>query len=112
MNEERLRAKSEFNLVFEQGQSYANKAAVLYVYQDVVGRKAGFSVSKRVGNAVARNRVRRIMKEVYRGYRQELNPNVYLIVIARKGIERMSFFEIKDYIGLLFKKADILQGED
>lgn len=48
------------------------------------GARIGLSVSRRVGNAVVRNRVRRLIREVFRRHASAL-PNVDLVVIAKEG---------------------------
>ena len=65
--EERLTRNGDFARVYDQGKSWANKLLVMRAFP--TGReqsRVGFSVSKRVGNAVVRNRVKRVLREAVR----------------------------------------------
>ena len=58
------------------------------------GIRVGFSVSKKVGNSVVRNRVRRRMKEAYRTILPELSGNHSLVFVARASITSAEFSDI------------------
>lgn len=53
-------------------------------------RRLGLTVSRRVGNAVQRNRVKRAVREWFRLWRWELEESIDLVVIARPGAARLS----------------------
>lgn len=62
-----LKKNSEFKKVYRNGKSAANRYLVLYkVPNGGLERRFGFSISKKVGKAVCRNRLRRILKEICR----------------------------------------------
>lgn len=71
------------------------------------GVRVGFSVSKKVGNSVIRNRARRRMKEAYRTILPELSGNYSLVFVARESIARAEFKEICAQMRKLMQRAGI-----
>ena len=63
--------------------------------------RLGLSVSKRIGNAVTRNLVKRRFRELFRSVASDLRPPVDMVVIARKGVDSLPFADLK----LQFKHA-------
>lgn len=87
---------SEFQYIYKNGKSYANKYLVMYVMDNPDGRsKLGISVSKKVGNSVVRHRVTRLIRESYRLNRDMFNSGLNIIVIARATAKDKSFAEIE-----------------
>jgi ribonuclease P protein component len=82
---ESMTRRSEFALVREKGRSQAGRYLVMATMEDAAleGCKFGFVTSKRVGNAVVRNRVRRQLRSVVREYGEELQAGRYVVMIAR-----------------------------
>lgn len=107
MGFERLKKNAEFQRVYKRGKSFGCKNLVLYYMPNGTHKyRAGFSVSKKVGNAVTRNRLRRYLKEALillepsgRGYD--------LIFIARPVARDHSFHEIYGSVRYLFKKVGL-----
>ncbi|MBR2214188.1 MAG: ribonuclease P protein component [Selenomonadaceae bacterium] len=79
-----LRRHSEFQRVYRLGKSIANRYLVLYILPDKEnGGKVGFAAGKKLGGAVLRNRLKRLLRESYRKNRHRLKPGVQLILVAR-----------------------------
>ncbi|MEG1509646.1 MAG: ribonuclease P protein component, partial [Clostridia bacterium] len=64
----RLKSKKSFNYIYKKGESTANKYIALLSVPSKFPKKFGFSVSKKVGNSVVRNKVKRRLKEIVRSY--------------------------------------------
>lgn len=80
----RITKNSEYQEVFKQGVSTAARGFVLY--QMANGHplnRTGYITSKKIGNAVIRNRVRRLLREAYRIYAGDLKTGYDLVFIAR-----------------------------
>ncbi len=109
----RLRKNSEFQRVYKQGKSFANKILVVYVLRHPrdLERKVGFTVSKKYGNAVNRNRIKRLLKEAYRLNQNQLQDGIDLIFIPRQRIVGLQFKEIEKGMIKLFSKAGILKKD-
>ena len=105
-----IRNKFEFNRVYSKGRSYVNQMMIIHlVNSDKVKGKVGFAVGKKIGNAVVRNRIKRLMREAYRISQHCINQNVSMILIARKPlVEAKSYLVKKSFIDLC-KKAKIVK---
>lgn len=108
--EQRIKKNDEFSKVFKHGKSVANRQFVLYTLrkegQDAL--RIGLSVSKKVGNAVTRNQIKRYIREVFRLNEESLAANVDYVVIARNPAAEMKFAEIEKSLFHILKKANVL----
>ncbi|MGQ3685955.1 MAG: ribonuclease P protein component [Candidatus Loosdrechtia sp.] len=81
---EHLTLNREFERVFGEGKVFKSDTLVLYVIlNDIRHSRLGLVVSKKVGNAVRRNRVKRLLREVYRLNKHMLTVPVDIIAIPR-----------------------------
>ena len=94
-----LRGKREFNTVHSKGRSFANREMVIYILNDEnLKGKVGFAAGKKLGCAVIRNRVKRILREAYRLNQHNVNPNFAIILVGRKNlIEAKAEVAIKSF---------------
>jgi len=107
----RLKKNLEFKRVYKQGRSVANRFAVMYIlHNGTPHRKAGFSVSKKIGGAVERNKLKRLFREVYRLNQENLINGIDIVFIARQAAKEASFQELTKAFYDLFKKARIISG--
>ena len=67
--------------------------------------RVGFTVSRKVGNAVVRNRVRRRLRELARSHSQCLSPSFDYVVIAYPAAADAEFARLRDELGDLFVRA-------
>lgn len=109
----RLTKRKEFNYIFKKGKAFSTKLFVLnYSPTKLPTFKVGFSVSKKIGNAVVRNKVKRRMREALRSMQEEVNSQHNYIFVARKGIELATFEEIKNSIYFSLEKSRLLKQEN
>ena len=110
---ESLKKNRDFQLVYKQGTSFANRFLVMYVKKNQLGRnRIGISVSKKVGNSVVRHRITRLIRESYRLNEQKFVGGLDIVVIARPGAKERSFFEIESALLHLGRLHSILKEED
>ncbi len=102
---ERLRKKKEFLLVREEGKRFFTDSFILNIRSNGLGiRRLGISVSSKVGCAVKRNRIKRLIREHFRLNKDTFPPSADVLIIAKRGItvEGLSGVE-RELQGLLKK---------
>lgn len=108
---EHLRKNSDFRRVYSKGKSCADHFIVLFVLSnDLEGNRIGLSVSKKIGKAVKRNRVKRLFREVYRLNKDKIIQGIDLIFLARKDVVKLDFSKMEKSILRLYKRARILRN--
>ena len=91
---ESLKKNSDFQKVYRQGKSYANRYLVMYVLENhTEGNRLGISVSKKVGNSVIRHHLTRLIRESYRLHEDMFNNGLDIVVIARSTARDISYHE-------------------
>ena len=109
MRLETLKKNRDFGLVYKKGKSCASRLIVLvYLKKRAGGARAGFSVSKKVGKSVVRNKKRRQLKECFLCYVGEISESADIIFIARAPIAEAEFSEILKDMRYLLKKARLI----
>jgi len=95
--EDRLRHRSDFDRVYAAGRkAWAQGFALFVAAGETERHRLGLTVSRRVGNAVVRNRVKRRFREVFRTHRERL-PGCYDIVVnARTEVTEVPFAELAE----------------
>lgn len=79
-----IKKNSDFQVVYKNGKSYANKLLIMYVYKTGnEDTRIGISVSKKVGNSVVRHRITRLIREIFRLHREQTDAGLDIIVVAR-----------------------------
>jgi ribonuclease P protein component len=93
----RLTDSPEFERVYRQGTAYRGKLFSVHGFPNEHGTpRLGLSVSRKVGNAVTRNAVRRRLREVFHSCISEMCKNLDLVVSARPAAAEATFEELRE----------------
>jgi ribonuclease P protein component len=105
----RLRRNSDFQRVRHLGKFYASPVMVLaFLRNELDHSRFGFVVSKRIGKAVQRNKIKRRLREATRLRIPNIKPGFDLVFIARKPISQACYTDIERSLEGLLRKADLL----
>ena len=109
----RLTRSEEFQRVRQQGHSWAHPLLVLCALRnDRDQSRFGFAVGRRVGNAVTRNRARRLMREAIRLRQSRVAPGWDLVFIARAPIRQADLHRVDRAVEDLLRRAGLLRPEE
>ena len=111
----RLSRSSDFQRIYRQGSSTASRFLVLYSFKRPAesggdGPRLGLSVSKKLGGAVVRNRVKRLLREAVAASQEHLAEEYDLVLIARPQLLELIDRESKGEKGLVRAAVQELLG--
>jgi ribonuclease P protein component len=113
----RLSRSAEFERVYRQGRSKANRFLVLYSFprgedpetaDGEPGPRLGLSVSRRVGGAVERSRVKRVLREAFWSEAPRLPAGADYVVVARP--DALALAEREGMSGMRGALAELVEG--
>lgn len=106
-----LTGSKRFSQIHQDGSNTANRLLVIrFLANGMDQSRFGFVVSKRIGNAVVRNRVKRRLREAVRT--SHVKTGWDTIFIARKGSEKANYQELKLAAGNLLRRNQLLETAD
>ena len=107
---ESLKKNSDFQKVYRQGKSYANRYLVMYVLENhTEGNRLGISVSKKVGNSVIRHHLTRLIRESYRLQEDMFNSGLDMVIIARPAAASIGYEEAESALLHLAKLHHLIK---
>jgi len=92
---ERLRRAADFQTVFQRGSRH-ERGSFVVLWRPAKGRRVGFAVSRQLRGAARRNRARRRIREAYRQVREQMAPDLEMVVVARPSAATRPFPELID----------------
>lgn len=110
---ESLKKNSDFQNVYRNGKSYANRYLVMYILENRTNsNRIGISVSKKVGNSIVRHRVKRLVKEAYRLHESEFRNGLDIVIVVRKSANKISYWDIESALLHLLRLHSIIIKEE
>ena len=104
----RVRAKAEFDRVFESGKRSAEPLLALHRLDDGLPPRLGLAVSRKVDpHAVGRNRIKRVLRDAFRRVRAQLGTGAY-VVVARPPARQVDNSALREAFARLLQRAGAL----
>ncbi|GAC1444017.1 MAG: ribonuclease P protein component [Chloroflexota bacterium] len=106
----RLKRSKEFAKVRRFGRSTGSPLVAIYVLRTRSSQcRIGFSVSKRVGKATIRNRVKRLLREATRQQLHNVRPGCDMVLIARPAAAHASYSQVAETVAYVLRKSGATQ---
>ena len=103
--DKRLRSNRDFRNVYKKGEGYFNRNFTFVVKKNnLPGSRVGFPITKKFGNAVTRNKIKRRLKEIFRLNFDSLIQGYDIVVIPKQNTKELSYEELEKSCMHLIRK--------
>lgn len=107
-----LKDSSRFRKLYHNGRSAVGRYMVIYCKPNrSEENRIGYTVSKKLGHAVVRNRVRRRLREIYRLHETKFQPGLDLVVVARTAAVHTTYAKLEESFLELAGKLGLIRAE-
>ncbi len=108
-----MRKKADFDRAWKQGRGFFLKQlGVKFLKNQGLGRRYGIIVSTKISKlAVTRNLIKRRLRAMIREWQEKMTPDVDVVIIARSGLEKISYAETKAQALAIFERLNIIKSE-
>ena len=107
-----LNSNSDFRRIYARGKVYTNPALVIYVMKNRAGIcRVGITASKKIGNAVERNRSKRVIRAAFRSVREEIDGSFDIVLVARGRTKYTKSTELCGIMRKQFLSAGVIKND-
>ncbi len=107
-----IKKNRDFRRLYSKGKTAANAYLVVYYRRNKTAvNRLGLTVGTRIGKAVVRNRVRRLIRESYRLREEQLRKGYDLVIVARTRAAGASYWQIDEALAALFQKLGLCEAD-
>jgi ribonuclease P protein component len=93
--DERIRKRQDYLRIYQYGvRSYTERFTIITCPNESGRRRLGMTVGKKAGNAVQRNRIKRLLREFFRLNKSRLPASQDIVIIAKKGIAPLAYDDV------------------
>lgn len=104
----RLRKNMEFKKVYKARKNFWNRNLILYIKRNGTKEtRIGVSITRKVGNAVVRNKLKRRIKELNRRYIESLKEGYDIVIIPKKNAVNLSFKDLESALKHIYKLSGV-----
>ena len=104
-----LTERAQYHLVYQEGGTWVDALLVMKALPNGLSlSRLGFSVTKKVGKAVQRNRLKRMMREITRS--QSIRPGWDIVFIVRPVAIAVDYHQLEKVVSMLLAQAQLLEG--
>lgn len=113
---EHITSADDFKRLYKQGRVYRDKYFIMYLGErDSADSqpyiKIGFTISKKVGKATVRNRLKRLLREIFRLNKNSLSKGLEIVFVARSEAAGLDYKTAEEAVLGLFKEAGIIDDK-
>ena len=113
---EHLTSGDDFKRLYKQGRVYRGKYFIMYLGETAPVDskpyiKIGFTISKKVGQATVRNRLKRLLREIFRLNKNSLSKGLEIVFVARSEAAGLDYKTAEEAVLGLFKEAGIINDK-
>lgn len=103
---------NDFRRIYARGKSYVSSLVVVYALKNRTKNvRVGITTSKKVGNAVQRNRSRRVIREAFRALAPRVRPGFDLVLVARGKTPYVKSTDVRRQLERQLQAAGLLREE-
>ena len=107
----KLKKSWQFRKIYKEGDRYFSNLFILYVLpNNTRENRIGLTVTKKVGISVQRNRIKRVIREVFR-LLEGITPGNDLVVVARRSAVNLKYSQARESLTYLLYRARILESK-
>ncbi len=107
-----IKENRDFRRLYSSGKTAANAYLAVYCRRNKTAvNRLGLTVGTRIGKAVVRNRIRRLIRESYRLREERVKKGYDIVVVARTRAAGAPYKKIDTALGALLKKVGLCEGE-
>ncbi|MBN2707095.1 MAG: ribonuclease P protein component [Deltaproteobacteria bacterium] len=101
---ERLRKRKDFLEIFDQGQRRHSSHFILFYRESGLDQaRLGITASRKVGNAVVRNRLKRLIREYYRQHKAGFDPGTDYSLVVKRNFSRLPWVQVVEQLASLLR---------
>jgi ribonuclease P protein component len=105
-----LKRHKEFQYIYKKGKNAHSNSVVLFYLPNNGTKKVGFTATKKIGNAVVRNRSKRRFRALFQYFTPQLKDGTYIFV-AKAALQETNFLILTNDFKKIFKRAGALKDD-